>query len=91
MKSLKFISYRKHSIPNPIQTHQSGRTGKGCHKLVVSEHPRSGSDPPIMSDLRRGVSQGPSVHIHNIQLYHNSPYEFITTLLYRTYIKTRLF
>ena len=37
MKNLKFISYSKQSIPDPIQTHQSSRTGKGCHNLVELE------------------------------------------------------
>ena len=32
------------------------RSKKGCHKLVVSEHPRFGLDPLIRSDRRRGVT-----------------------------------
>ena len=35
MKSLKFISYRNQSISDPVWIHQSGRTGKGCHTLMV--------------------------------------------------------
>ena len=45
--------------------------GWECHKLVVSEHPGFGSDPPIGSDRRRGATA--KMHGNNARLYTSLP------------------
>ena len=53
MKSLKFISYSKQSIPDLVRTYQSGWTGKGCHTASVEGGQVSHAPP--MNELELAV------------------------------------